>query len=277
MRGFRKALTPAGMAAGAIRVGIGGWDYDPWRGSFYPAGLAKAKQLEYAAGRLTAIEINATYYKLQSPELFARWAKAVPDGFKFAIKGSRYCSNRKVLGEGGEAVERFCGQGFTELGDRLGPILWQLMATKRFDPEDFAAFLALLPRQVAGVTLRHAVEVRHESFRDAAFVAMARAAGVAIVYGDSDGFPCVADLSGDFAYARLMCAREEVETGYGEAALDGWAQVAAAWSRGESPPGLPYTAEPPPQASRDTYIFFISGAKERNPAAATALIERLRA
>jgi uncharacterized protein YecE (DUF72 family) len=265
LRGFPKALTPTGMAAGAIRVGIGGWDYDPWRGSFYPPGLAKAKQLEYAAGRLTAIEINATYYKLQSPELFARWAKAVPDGFKFAVKGSRYCSNRKVLGDGGEAVERFCGQGFTELGDRLGPILWQLMATKRFDPEDFAAFLALLPRQVAGVTLRHAVEVRHESFRDAAFVAMARAAGVAIVYGDSAAYPCVADLSGDFAYARLMCAREEVETG-----LCGKRRSTAGRSRRRlgarrSPPGLPYTAEPPRRAPRDTYMFFISGAKERNP------------
>jgi uncharacterized protein YecE (DUF72 family) len=264
------------MDAAPIRVGIGGWDYEPWRGLFYPPGLAKTRQLAYAAERLTAIEINATYYKLQSPDLFARWAKAVPDGFTFALKGSRYCSNRKVLGEGGEAVERFCGQGFTELGDRLGPILWQFMATKKFDPADFAAFLALLPGQVAGVPLRHAVEVRHESFRTPEFVALARRAGVAVVYGDSDDFPCVADLSGDFAYARLMCARAEEPTGYDGAALDRWAGIARAWSRGESPPGLPYNAEPPPPAPRDTYVFFISGAKERNPAAATALIERLR-
>jgi uncharacterized protein YecE (DUF72 family) len=265
------------MDAAPIRVGIGGWDYEPWRGSFYPPGLAKTKQLAHAAERLTAIEINATYYKLQSPDLFARWAKAVPDGFRFAVKGSRYCSNRKVLGEGGEAVERFCGQGFTELGDRLGPILWQFMATKKFDPDDMAAFLALLPKAVAGVPLRHAVEVRHESFRNAEFVTLARKAGVAIVYGDSDDFSCVADLSGDFAYARLMCARAEEPTGYPAQALDRWAAVARGWARGESPTGLPYNADPPPPAPRETYVFFISGAKERNPAAATALIERLGA
>jgi uncharacterized protein YecE (DUF72 family) len=263
------------MSARAIRVGIGGWDYDPWRETFYPPGLAKAKQLEWAAQRLTAIEINATYYKLQKPELFAKWRDAVPDGFRFAIKGSRYCSNRKLLGEGGEAVERFCGQGFTELGDKLGPILWQLMATKKFDPDDFGAFLKLLPQSVAGVPLRHAVEVRHESFRDPAFVAMARAAGVAIVYGDSDDFPCVADLSGDFSYARLMCAQAEEAAGYPEAALDRWAEVANGWARGESPAGLPYVAEPLSTQPRETYVFFISGAKERNPAAATALMERL--
>jgi uncharacterized protein YecE (DUF72 family) len=264
------------MTAGAIRVGIGGWDFDPWRGTFYPPGLAKTRQLAFAAERLSAIEINATYYKLQSPDLFARWAKTVPDGFKFAIKGSRYCSNRKVLGESGEAVERFCGQGFTELGDKLGPILWQFMATKRFDPDDFGAFLALLPKTQAGMPLQHAVEVRHESFRNPAFVAMARAANVAIVYGDSDDFPCVADRSGDFAYARLMCAREDVPTGYPEDALDRWTDIAQAWSRGESPAGLPYNAAPPPPAPRETYVFFISGAKEKNPAAATAMIERLR-
>jgi uncharacterized protein YecE (DUF72 family) len=263
------------MSAGAIRVGIGGWDYDPWRETFYPPGLAKAKQLEWASQRLTAIEINATYYKLQKPELFAKWRDAVPEGFRFAIKGSRYCSNRKLLGEGGEAVERFCGQGFTELGDKLGPILWQLMATKKFDPDDFGAFLKLLPAKQDGVTLRHAVEVRHESFRDPAFVAMARAAGLAIVYGDSEEFPCVADLSGDFSYARLMCARAEEPMGYPAAAIDRWAEVAKGWARGESPPGLPYVAEPVPAQPRETYVFFISGAKERNPAAAAALMERL--
>ena len=263
------------MAAGAIRVGIGGWDFDPWRGTFYPSGMPKAKQLEYAAARLSPIEINATYYKLQSPDLFARWAKAVPEGFKFAIKGSRYCSNRKVLGEGAEAVARFCGQGFTELGDKLGPILWQLMATKRFDPDDFRAFLALLPREQAGIPLRHAVEVRHESFRDPAFVALAREAEVAIVFGDSDDYPCVADLSGDFAYARLQCTQEDVPTGYTPEVLDRWAAVARGWAAGESPPGLPYVTEPAQPQPRDTFVFMIAGAKVRAPAAATALIERL--
>ena len=263
------------MPAAPIRVGIGGWDYEPWRGTFYPPGLPKAKQLEYAATRLTAIEINATYYKLQKPELFERWAKAVPDGFKFTIKGSRFCSNRKVLGEGGEAVERFCSQGFAELGDKLGPILWQFMATKRFDPEDFRAFVDLLPRGHAGVPLRHAVEARHESFRDPTFVSIARAAGVAIVFGDSDDYPCVADLSGDFAYARLQCAREDEPAGYRQEALHRWAEIARAWAAGESPKGLPYNAESAPVQPRETYIFMINGAKVRAPAAAMALMERL--
>jgi uncharacterized protein YecE (DUF72 family) len=263
------------MPQARIRVGIGGWDYEPWRGTFYPPKLPKTKQLEYAAARLSAIEINATYYKLQRPELFAGWAKAVPDGFKFAIKGSRFCSNRKLLGEGGEAVERFCGQGFTELGDKLGPILWQFMATKKFDPEDFRAFLALLPKSQAGVPLRHAVEPRHESFRDPAFIEMARAAGVAIVFGDSDDYPCVADVSGDFVYARLQSAREEEPTGYDAPALDRWAQVAQSWAAGESPDGLPYNAPPAPVQPRDTYVFMINGAKVRAPAAAMALMERL--
>ncbi|MDP9413536.1 MAG: DUF72 domain-containing protein [Pseudomonadota bacterium] len=263
------------MSAALIRVGIGGWDYEPWRGTFYPLGLPKAKQLEYAASRLSAIEINATYYKLQKPELFAGWATAAPEGFKFTIKGSRFCSNRRVLSESGEALERFCGQGFTELGDKLGPILWQFMATKKFDPEDFRAFLALLPRERSGVSLRHAVEVRHESFRDPAFVAMARAAGVAIVFGHSDDYPCFADLSGDFVYARLQCAREEEPTGYSPDALGRWAEIARAWSAGESPNGLPYIAEPASTEPRETYIFMINGAKLRAPAAALALMERL--
>ena len=258
-----------------IRVGIGGWDFEEWRGTFYPPGLPKSEQLEYAASRLTAIEINATYYKLQKPDLFARWAEAVPEGFKFTVKGSRFCSNRRVLAEGGEAVERFCGQGFTELGEKLGPILWQLMATKKFDPDDFRAFLNLLPRQVAGVPLRHAVEPRHESFRDPAFVAMARGAGVAIVYGDSEDYPCVADVSGDFVYARLQCAREEEPAGYSADALDRWAATARSWAAGGSPPGLPYNAEPAPIVPRETYVFMIDGAKVRAPQAAMALIDRL--
>jgi uncharacterized protein YecE (DUF72 family) len=199
----------------------------------------------------------------------------VPEGFKFAIKGSRFCSNRKVLAEAGEAVERFCGQGLTELGDKLGPILWQFMGTKRFESDDFAAFLALLPRSHAGVRLRHAVEPRHESFRTAEFVAMARTAGVGIAFADSDEHPCIADLSGDVAYARLQRSREEEPEGYPSVELDRWAAVARSWAAGESPAGLCYLAPPPPPAPRETYVFFISGAKERNPAAAMALIERL--
>ncbi len=258
-----------------VRAGVGGWDYDPWRETFYPPKLPRSKQLEHLAARLTAVEINATYYKLQKPELFERWAKAVPDGFRFAIKGSRFCSNRKVLGEAGEAVGRFCGQGLAELGDRLGPILWQFMATKRFEPDDFQAFLQLLPHKAAGVPLRHVVEPRHESFRDPAFVAMARAAKVGIAIADSDEFPCLADLSGDLVYARLQRSREEEATGYPAAELDRWAEVAKGWARGESPEGFPYLAKPPKPRVREVFVFFISGAKERNPAAAEALIGRL--
>ncbi|HEX8064682.1 MAG TPA: DUF72 domain-containing protein [Allosphingosinicella sp.] len=263
------------MSEGLVRVGVGGWDYDPWRETYYPPGLPRSKQLGHMTGRLTAVEINATYYKLQKPELFERWAKAVPEGFRFAVKGSRFCSNRKVLGEAGEAVERFCGQGLTELGDKLGPILWQFMATKRFEPDDFRAFLALLPRKLAASPLRHVVEPRHESFRDPAFVAMARAAGVGIAFADSDEFPCIADLSGDLAYARLQRSRADVAAGYEPAELDRWAEVARAWARGDSPEGFPYAARPSRPRARDVYVFFISGAKERNPAAAEALIARL--
>jgi uncharacterized protein YecE (DUF72 family) len=263
------------MESGMIRVGVGGWDFEPWRGSFYPPGLAKARQLEHASRRLTAIEINATYYKLQSPALFAKWRDMVPDGFKFAVKASRFCSNRKLLGEGGEGIARFCAQGLTELGDKLGPILWQFMGTKRFEPEDFRAFLALLPGEQDGVRLKHAVEPRHESFRTPEFVEMARAAGVAIVFAESDDYPCIADLSGDLVYARLQRSRDDEAQGYPGAELDRWAGVARAWARGESPAGLSYRAEPPPPKPRDAYIFFISGAKHRNPAAATALMERL--
>ena len=259
----------------SIYAGVGGWDYDPWRGTFYPAGLAKAKQLDFAARKLTAIEINATYYKLQKPELFARWAKTVPEGFKFAIKASRFCSNRKVLGEAGEAIAKFCAQGFTELGDKLGPILWQFMGTKKFEPDDFRAFLALLPAEIAGLPIRHVVEPRHESFATPEFVAMCREANVGIVFEESDEYPCIADLSGDFSYARIQKAREEEPNGYADSELDHWAEMAKAWSRGESPPGLCYCAEPVRTGPRDVYLFFISAAKVRNSAAALALIARL--
>ena len=264
------------MSAGAIRVGIGGWDFDPWRQTFYPPGLAKAKQLDHASRQLSAIEINATYYKLQSPALFERWAKTVPDGFRFAVKASRFCTTRRVLAEGQESVERFCAQGLTALGDRLGPILWQFMATKKFDPEDFGAFLDMLPRTQDGVPLQHAIEARHESFRDPAFVALCRKAGAAIVFGDGEGYPLVPDISGDLVYARLMRAEAEIEQGYPPETLDRWAGVARQWAAGQSPPDFPYVAEPAPTQPRDIYVFFISAAKERNPAAAMALIERLK-
>lgn len=246
------------MSKGKIRIGIGGWDYDPWRGTFYPPGLAKPKQLAFAAERLTSIEINATYYRSQKPETFAKWAKAVPDGFRFSVKASRFCTNRKMLIEGAESIERFLTQGITELGDRLGPILWQFMATKTFDPDEFAAFLKLLPEKQDGVLLQHALEVRHESFRDPAFTALARAANAAIVIADSDDFPEIDEPTADFAYARLQRSAEDCPTGYDAASLDGWTTKSQTWAK-----------------RGDAYVYFISGAKMRNPSAAMAMIERL--
>lgn len=246
------------MAAGKIRVGIGGWDFDPWRGTFYPDGLAKTKQLAYAGERLTSIEINATYYGSQKPATFANWAKAVPDGFQFSVKASRFTTNRKVLAEGAESIQRFLTQGIVELGDRLGPILWQFMATKKFDADDFAGFLALLPPEQDGIPLRHALEVRHESFRDPAFYALARAANAAVVFADDDEFPCIDECTADFRYARLQRAVEDCSTGYDDAALDGWASRAKDWAK-----------------CGDVFAYFISGAKVRNPAAAQAMIAKL--
>ncbi len=266
------------MSKGAIRIGIGGWTYEPWRGTFYPADLPKSREMDYAIAHMTAIEINATYYGSQKPATFARWAKAAPDGFVFAVKGSRYCTGRKILAEAGESIARFVGQGIVELGDRLGPILWQFLPTKRFDPSDFAAFLDLLPKEHAGVPLRHAVEVRHESFADPAFVALARSTGVAIVFADHADYPCIADPSADFIYARLENAREDIPTGYDSEQLDRWAAIAGEWAAGKAPDGLPYVADRPATATpRDTFVFMINGAKVRAPAAAMSLIERVKA
>jgi uncharacterized protein YecE (DUF72 family) len=246
------------MASGTIRVGVGGWDYDPWRGTFYPDGLAKTKQLAYATEHLTAIEVNSTYYSSQKPATFAKWAQAAPDGFKFAVKASRFTTNRKVLAEGAESIQRFLTQGIIELGDRLGPILWQFMATKKFDADDFAAFLKLLPDRQDGVPLHHAIDVRHESFVDPAFYTLAHKANAAIVFADHDEFPCVDEATADFTYARLQRAAEGVPTGYDDAALDRWAKQTRAWAK-----------------KSDVFAFFISGAKIRNPAAAQALIAKL--
>ena len=262
--------------AGKIHIGVGGWDFDPWRGTFYPPGLAKTKQLEHLASRLTATEINATYYKLQSPETFARWSRMVPDGFRFAVKASRFCTNRKMLGDAGESIGKFCAQGFTELGDKLGPILWQMMPTKRFDGQEIRDFFALLPTSRDGVKLRHAIEPRHESFQCREFVAMARAANIAIVVADHETYPQIADLSADFVYVRLQRAREEEPAGYSPEALDRWAEAARRWAGGASPPGLEHVSDAPAAVTpRDVFLFFISGAKVRNPLAAESLIGRL--
>lgn len=244
--------------AGRIRVGIGGWAYEPWRGTFYPEGLRQKDELAYVGQHLTATEINATYYGSQKPATFAGWAKAVPDGFQFAVKASRFCTNRRKLAEGEASVAKFINQGIVELGDRLGPILWQFMPTKTFDPDDFGAFLELLPASVDGVPLRHALEVRHESFDDPAFLEMARAAGAAVVFADHDEYPTIRGHDVGFSYARLMRTREETPTGYPPEQIAAWATMAR------------------DQAQRgDVFAFFISGAKVRAPAAAQAMIVAL--
>jgi uncharacterized protein YecE (DUF72 family) len=264
------------MTPGTIRVGIGGWTYEPWRGVFYPEKWPHKRELEFASRQLTAIEINGTYYSRFKPETFAGWRDTVPDDFVFTIKASRFCTTRKVLAEAGESVARFCEQGLTELGPKLGPILWQFMDTKRFDPDDFAAFLQLLPAKQDGVPLRHAIQARHESFACPEFVAMARAAGVAVVFADSAKYPAIADVTGPFVYARLEQAAEAVPTGYDDAALDRWADAARSWAAGGQPTGLPYVGEGAAAVSpRDVFVFFINGAKVRAPAGAQALIARL--
>ena len=258
-----------------IRVGIGGWTFEPWRGVFYPERLSQAKELGFASRAVTAIEINGTYYSGFKPASFAKWRDETPDDFVFAVKASRFCTNRKELAGAGESIARFTGQGLSELGPKLGPILWQFMATKTFDAADFGAFLQLLPREVEGLPLRHALEVRHASFSCAEFVDMARAAGAAVVFADGEGRPVIADLTADFAYARLMDAREEMETGYDAAALDRWADVARGWAEGRPPAEPPLLTAPTATAPRDAFVFMINGAKVRAPAAAQALLARL--
>ena len=260
---------------GTVRAGIGGWTFEPWRGVFYPKGLRQADELAYAAQHLPVIEINSTYYSSQKPESFAKWAAATPEGFVFTLKASRFCTNRKVLADAGESIGKFLNQGIAELGDRLGPILWQFMATKKFDAADFEAFLDLLPADLEGRRLRHAVEVRHESFRDPAFLDMCRARNVAVCLTEHAEFPMIADPTADFVYARLMAGSDEIETGYEAAALDAWAGRLQAYAKGDLPGDLPMiAASEAAEGPREVFAFFISEGKVRAPAAAQALMRR---
>lgn len=261
--------------AGTVRVGIGGWDYDPWRETFYPADVKKKNALAYASSQVTAIEINGTYYRTQKPESFAKWRDETPDDFVFTVKASRYATNRKVLAEAGESIDRFVGSGLHELGPKLGPLLWQFMPTKRFDEADVAAFLALLPKKIGSIVLRHALDVRHESFRCREFVALARQHGAAIVCSDSDDHPMIGDVAADFVYARLMRAKADVETGYASDELATWTAHARTWAAGGTPDETGPIAAPAPHSPRDAFVFFINGAKERAPAGAKAMLEAL--
>ena len=265
-----------GVTAGPVRVGIGGWNYAPWRDNFYPAGLAQHRELAHASRALTAIEVNSTYYSSQKPATFAKWRDETPDGFVFSLKASRYATNRKVLAEAGESVDRFVNGGIAELGPKLGPIVWQFATTKAFDAADFGAFLSLLPASVSGLALRHVMEVRHLSFMGPAYLALARQHQATTVFADSEEHPSFADPTGPLVYARLMRTRTDEPLGYPPTELDAWAARCRAWAGGDIPADLPHIeASPAASGPRDVFVYFISGAKERAPAAAQALIARL--
>jgi uncharacterized protein YecE (DUF72 family) len=262
--------------SGRIRVGIGGWSYAPWRGVFYPKGLKQADELSYAASHLTSIEINATHYRLQSPKSFKSWAASAPDGFVFSVKGPRLVTNQKALAETGNFIERFFASGLAELGDKLGPVLWQFAPFKRFEPDDFARFVDLLPRELDGLKLNHVIEPRHASFASLEFVDLMRDAGLGIVFTDAKTWPSIADLTSDIVYARLQRGDDTLAAAYPPQELDAWAERAHEWAEGGRPEDLPLV-DPAKHAtkSRDVFIYFIHEGKLRAPAAAMALIERL--
>jgi uncharacterized protein YecE (DUF72 family) len=263
---------------GQIRVGVGGWTFEPWRGVFYPKGLPHARELEYASGLLTTIEINGTFYRTQTPATFAKWRSETPEGFVFSVKGPRYAVNRSQLAQSGDAIKRFLDSGVTELGSRLGPILWQFAATKKLDEADFGAFLELLPAKLGGTKLRHVVEPRHASFLTPKFIALLRQFSIPPVYAEHATYPAIPDPVADFVYARLQKGEDDIATGYPPTALDAWAERAHAWAKGGAPKDLALVdaARKTKAQPRDVFVYFIHEGKVRAPAAAMALIERLK-
>ncbi len=262
---------------GTIRAGMGGWTFEPWDTAFYPEKLAKAKQLHYASRQVPTIEVNGTYYSSFKEPTFVKWAKETPDDFVFSLKGNRFVTNRRVLAEAGESMQRFLGSGVAALGEKLGPILWQFAPTKKFDAGDFEAFLKLLPERQDGVKLRHALEVRNPTFAVPQFVALARRYGAAIVYADHAAYPAIADLTGDFVYARLQTGKDENPDCYEPGRLDEWAARARIWAEGKAPADLP-RADPDTQAPtkpRDVFVYFITEGKVRAPFGAMAMMRRL--
>lgn len=264
--------------SGTVRVGIGGWTFEPWRGVFYPKGLPHAQELKYASARLTSIEVNGTFYSTQSPKTFRKWAGEAPDGFMFALKGPRYAVNRRVLAEAGDSIKRFLGSGVTELGDKLGPMLWQFAPTKKFDEADFGKFLELLPDKQDGLSLRHVVEVRHDSFIAPGFIALLRKFKIPVVFSEHATYPAIPDITGDFIYARLQRGKDSVKTGYQPKALDAWAKRLKTWAKGGAPSDLLLVDKKnkAPAKPRDVFAYFIHEGKVRAPAAAMATIERLK-
>jgi uncharacterized protein YecE (DUF72 family) len=204
-----------------IRVGVGGWSYEPWEETFYPSDLPAAKQLEYAASKLTAIEINATFYRTQSAASFKKWAAATPDGFMFSVKAPRAAVQRKDLREAKESIEWFFNSGVGELGAKLGPIFWQMAPYKKFDAAEMTAYFDMLPEKLGKLKLRHALEVRHASFMDEAFLRLARERNIAVVTVESEKHPLIVEPTADFAYARLELTQADKPTGVEEVGEDG--------------------------------------------------------
>jgi uncharacterized protein YecE (DUF72 family) len=265
--------------SGKIHIGIGGWTFEPWRGVFYPKGLPYAKELGYASERLTSIEVNGTFYRTQTPAIFRKWASEVRDGFVFALKGPRYAVNRRVLKEAGDSIKRFLDSGITELGDRLGPLLWQFAPTKKFDAADFGGFLELLPKTFDQRALRHVIEVRHDSFRSSEFVALLRRFNLPVVFTDHVRYPNIADVTGDFLYARLQRGKDTIPTAYPPKEIQAWAKRLHEWAQGDEPGDLE-RVEPAAKRKatpRDVFAYVIHEGKVRAPAGAMALIERLNA
>ena len=244
--------------AGKIFVGVGGWNFAPWRGSYYPKGLTQAKELEYSSSKLTSIEINSTFYGLQKPATFKKWHDATPDGFIFSVKAPRFVTNRSDLASGASSVTRFLESGVLELAAKRGPINWQLAPNKQFDAKEIAEFLALLPNKIDGRTLRHALEVRHASFDCEEFVALARDHQVAVVEAGDSAYPHIEARTAPFSYLRVMGTKAGAPKGYAPAALARWRDRAQTLAR-----------------DGDVFFYFISGAKERNPQAALALLAAL--
>jgi uncharacterized protein YecE (DUF72 family) len=266
---------PLKVDGGNIFTGIGGWTFEPWRGVFYPEGLSHTKELEYAAAHLTSIEINGTFYRTQTPATYHKWASEVPNGFKFSVKGVRYVTNRSVLAEAGDSIKRFIDSGVLELGDRLGPLLWQMNPYKKFDEADFGKFLELLPPQVGDQKIQHVVEVRHDSFKTPAFIALLRQFNVGIVYSEHETYTEIADVTSDFVYARLQKGDDNLATGYPPKALDAWAERLKVWADGGQPDDLPRVDKTDaPKKPRDVYAYVIHEGKVRAPAAAMELIKR---
>lgn len=272
-------MVSALKGSGHIYVGVGGWNFPPWRGVFYPKGLAQAKELGYAATHLTSIEINSTFYGSQKPESFRKWARETPDGFMFSVKGPRFATNRRVLAEAGDSIKHFLKSGVMELGDRLGPLLWQFAPFKKFDAADFGAFLALLPEKHEGRRLRHVIEVRHDSFLVPEFAALLHKHNMAPVYSEHETYPAIGDITSDFVYLRLQKGKDTIKTGYPVKELDAWAERLKMLAQGKVPKDLPQVdpKSAPKTGPRDVFAYVIHEGKVRAPAAAMELIGRLTA